>query len=91
MVVTSFRLYLSPIVSSFTLLLFSATCKTLRTWGRCDLRTVAGCDVVQVVGAGTGTGEPERGDHAGGGVALTGRDDHHVPPPTTFHPKILQG
>jgi len=62
MVVTGSWLYLSPIVSSFTLPLFSVKRETLRTVAGCDLRTVAGRYVVQVVGAGTSTGS--RGDEA---------------------------
>jgi hypothetical protein len=50
MVGRGFRLYLSPIVSSFTLLLFSTKRKTLRTWGPVQGGKVAGCDVVYVVG-----------------------------------------
>jgi hypothetical protein len=91
MVGRGFRLYLSPIVSSFTFLLFSSGRKTRQTWGPVQGGKVAGCDVVQVVGAGAGRGgQGARGD--GGPVqGLTRRDDHHVSPRTPATPKTLQG
>jgi hypothetical protein len=65
MTARGFRLYLSPIVSSFTLLLFSTKRETLRTWGPVQGGKVAGCDVVYVVGGGGGAG-------AGRGHEVTG-------------------
>jgi hypothetical protein len=56
MVGRGFRLYLSPIVSSFTFLLFSSGRKTRQTWGPGDLRTCGRGDGVQVVGAGPADG-----------------------------------
>jgi hypothetical protein len=56
MVDRGFLLYLSPIVSSFTLLLFRAKCETLRTWSPRDLETCGPADVVYVVGAGPADG-----------------------------------
>jgi hypothetical protein len=56
MTARGFRLYLSPIVSSFTLLLFSTKRKTLRTWSPRDLETCGPADVVYVVGAGPADG-----------------------------------
>ncbi len=61
MVDRGFLFCMSPIVSSFTFLLFPAERETLRSGRPGDLRTCGRCDVVYVVGAGAGTGSRSEG------------------------------
>ena len=87
MVDRRFLFCVSLIGSSFTFLLFSAERETRRSGRPGDLETVAGCDVVQVVGTRAAPGARGARGGGGGGGTLTGRDAHHVSPPTTFHRK----